>query len=47
MDPLAEKLYSWSPYVYVMNNPMNFIDPTRMSADDIYYNEAGNEIYRV
>ncbi|MDL2212981.1 RHS repeat-associated core domain-containing protein [Bacteroides sp. OttesenSCG-928-N06] len=27
MDPLAEKYYSVSPYAYVMNNPMNAIDP--------------------
>ena len=27
IDPLAEKYYSWSPYNYVMNNPVNMIDP--------------------
>ena len=27
MDPLAEKYYSTSPYVYVGNNPMKFVDP--------------------
>jgi hypothetical protein len=27
MDPLAEKYYSISPYAYVMNNPMKYIDP--------------------
>ena len=27
IDPLAEKFYSWSPYVYVYNNPLKFIDP--------------------
>jgi RHS repeat-associated protein len=26
-DPLAEKYYSVSPYVYCENNPVNFIDP--------------------
>ena len=26
-DPLAEKYYSWSPYIYCMNNPMKYIDP--------------------
>ncbi|MHA6698047.1 RHS repeat-associated core domain-containing protein [Chryseobacterium sp. A321] len=27
VDPLAEKYVGWSPYVYVMNNPINAIDP--------------------
>ena len=27
MDPLAEKYYSISPYAYVMNNPIRYIDP--------------------
>lgn len=27
IDPLAEKYYSISPYVYVMNNPLKYIDP--------------------
>ncbi|MFT4169629.1 MAG: RHS repeat-associated core domain-containing protein [Dysgonomonas sp.] len=27
VDPLAEKYYSISPYVYVANNPMNATDP--------------------
>jgi RHS repeat-associated protein len=26
MDPLAEKYYGWSPYAYVMNNPMKYVD---------------------
>ncbi|PXV59424.1 RHS repeat-associated protein [Dysgonomonas alginatilytica] len=26
-DPLSEKFYNWSPYVYCYNNPMKFIDP--------------------
>ena len=27
MDPLCEKYYSTSPYVYCVNNPVKFIDP--------------------
>lgn len=34
VDPLAEKYYSWSPYVYVMNNPLKYIDPTGMAHVD-------------
>ena len=28
--PHAENYYSWSPYVYVGNNPLKYIDPTGM-----------------
>jgi hypothetical protein len=34
VDPLAEKYYSISPYVYCSNNPINKIDPDGM--DDVY-----------
>ena len=27
VDPLAERYYSTSPYVYCLNNPVNYIDP--------------------
>ncbi|GAB6010280.1 RHS repeat-associated core domain-containing protein [Dysgonomonas reticulitermitis] len=33
VDPLAEKYYSISPYVYVANNPLKYIDPTGMAPD--------------
>ena len=38
-DPLAEKYYDTSPYVYCHNNPMNKIDPTGM--DDYLINKDG------
>ena len=34
MDPLLEKYYDISPYVYCANNPVRFIDPTGMIWED-------------
>lgn len=34
IDPLAEKYYQISPYVYVANNSLLFIDPTGMTIED-------------
>ncbi len=38
MDPLAEKYYDVSPYVYCKNNPVNRIDPDGM---DDYFSNLG------
>jgi RHS repeat-associated protein len=40
MDPLAEKHVDWSPYAYVLNNPLKFIDPNGMN--EYYFDENGN-----
>lgn len=39
-DPLAEKYYSFSPYAFCLNNPINIIDPFGM--DNYYINGNGN-----
>lgn len=41
IDPMAEKYYSISPYVYCANNPLKYIDPTGMMYDD-YFNKDGD-----
>jgi RHS repeat-associated protein len=28
VDPLAEKYFSFSPYNYTLNSPINYIDPS-------------------
>ena len=39
MDPLAEVYYSWSPYAYCKDNPVNRIDPD--GKDDYVVNNLG------
>jgi uncharacterized protein RhaS with RHS repeats len=47
-DPLAEKYMQWSPYNFVLNNPIRLIDPDGRSAEDyVYLNSKGNEIGRI
>ena len=46
VDPLAEKYPSISPYNFVLNNPLRYIDPLGLSPDDIIFNsinEDGNK----
>ncbi|MDU1893069.1 MAG: RHS repeat-associated core domain-containing protein [Dysgonomonas sp.] len=39
VDPLAEKFYSWSPYAYVMNNPINAVD---LRSDSVWFTIENN-----
>ncbi|RST26139.1 RHS repeat domain-containing protein [Chryseobacterium lacus] len=43
VDPLAEKMPSWSPYIYVNNNPIKYIDPTGMYLELGHLLSKGNE----
>ena len=43
VDPLAEKYYNISPYVYCGNNPVNIIDPNGLS----WYNDKKGNFHYV
>ena len=42
VDPAADNYHSWTPYHYVMNNPIIFVDPTGAFTE--LFDENGNKI---
>jgi len=46
VDPLAEKYPGWSPYNYVVANPLRYIDPKGMDVSD-WYDENGKFITHI
>ena len=47
MDPLAEDYYPLSPYNYVANNPLKYIDPNGMSFDEWDLNKKGETVKHI
>ena len=46
IDPLCEKYYSVSPYVYCMNNPINAFDPDGKRVRPIHKTSNGTTYYK-
>ncbi|MDY6277240.1 MAG: RHS repeat-associated core domain-containing protein [Bacteroidales bacterium] len=49
MDPLAEKYYSISPYVYCAGNPVNIVDPSGKKIYMLFYtvgNDRGDQSFK-
>ena len=42
VDPLAEKYYNVSPYVYCMNNPINAVDPDGRDIHPVTFRKKDN-----
>lgn len=44
VDPMASKYPSWSPYNYVMNNPVIVVDPTGMDTTVYFFDQKNQPI---